>query len=153
MYFRRMISQNLRHEFCVFCDFIVLERVIHHAYSSNVIPGVKNVYKLMKRNLKLITSINSMQIFLVFKQSNLSFELSFVEIHQVLREIWLFEHEFQASKFGELRISGSIEFVNKLFIKLRNSIRVSEQNRKGKIPIKITSSNDLRSTLNKQKVN
>ena len=38
-----------------------------------------------------------MELFLTclnFKQSNLIFEPSFVGIHQVLREIWPFEHEF-----------------------------------------------------------
>ena len=32
----------------------------------------------------------------------LKFEPSFVEIHQVLREIWLFEHEFQARNLGQV---------------------------------------------------
>ena len=58
-----------------------------------------------------------MQLFLIFAQSNLNFELSFVEIHQVLKEIWPFEHKFQATlNFG------GIKCVKKLFIKLLNLI-------------------------------
>ena len=42
--------------------------------------------KLIKRNLKLITSINNMQLFLDSKQSNLDFEFSFAGIHKVFKE-------------------------------------------------------------------
>ena len=49
----------------------------------------KKYAKLIKRSLRLITSINDMLLFSDFAQSNLNFELSFVENHQVLREIWL----------------------------------------------------------------
>ena len=35
-------------------------------------------------------------------QSNLNFEPSVVGIHQVLREILLFEQEFRAGNFGQL---------------------------------------------------
>ena len=66
-----------------------------------------------------------MQLFLDSTQFNLNFEPSFVGIHQVLREMWLFEHEFQARNFGQLWIFGGIKFVNKLFIKLLNLIRIS----------------------------
>ena len=48
--------------------------------------------------------INNMQLFLDFKQSNLNFESTFVEIHSVLIEIRLFEHEFQNRNFGQFRI-------------------------------------------------
>ena len=58
--------------------------------------------KLIKRNLKLITSINNMQLFLDGTQFDLNFESSFVGIHQVLREMWLFEHELQTRNFGQL---------------------------------------------------
>ena len=54
-------------------------------------------------------------------QSSLNFEPSFVEIHQVFREIWLFEHEFQVRNFGQLRISfwgEGVKFVSKMFIEL-----------------------------------
>ena len=78
--------------------------------------------KLIKDNLKLIALIKNIKLFLDSKQSNLNFEHLFVGIHQVLREKWLFEHEFQTRNFGQLRIFGSISFVNKLFIKLVNSI-------------------------------
>ena len=44
-------------------------------------------------------------------------------MHQVLREMWLFENEFQTSNFGQLRIFGGIKLVNKLFIKLLNLIK------------------------------
>ena len=50
----------------------------------------KTCTKLIKRNMKLITSINNMQLLLDCIQSDLNFEPLFVEIHQVLREIWLF---------------------------------------------------------------
>ena len=43
-----------------------------------------------------------MSLFLNFAQSYLNFEPSFVGIHQVLREIWRFELEFQARNFGQL---------------------------------------------------
>ena len=52
--------------------------------------------KLSKSNLKLIMLINNILLFLDFTQRNLNFESSFVGIHQILREIWLFEHEFQS---------------------------------------------------------
>ena len=65
-----------------------------------------------------------MYLFLDFAQSNIDFEHSFVEIHQVLREIWLIEHEFQARNFGQPRIFGGIKFVNKLFIELLNFIHI-----------------------------
>ena len=32
---------------------------------------------------------------------NLNFEPSFVGIYQVLKDIWLFEHEFQDRHFGQ----------------------------------------------------
>ena len=35
-------------------------------------------------------------------ESNLNFEPSFVGIHEVSREIWLSEHEFQARNFDQL---------------------------------------------------
>ena len=69
------------------------------------IPGVSKMYaKLFKLNLKLITLITNMLLFLNSIQSDLNFEPSFVGIHQVLKEIWLFEHEFQARNFGQLLI-------------------------------------------------
>ena len=47
-------------------------------------------------------SINNRLLFLDCTQFHLNFEPSVVVIYQVLREIWLFEHEFQARKFGQL---------------------------------------------------
>ena len=76
----------------------------------------KKYTKSIKRNLKLITLIINMWLFLHFTQSNVNFEPSFVEIHQVLREPWHFEHEFQARNFGQLWIFVGIKFANKLFI-------------------------------------
>ena len=49
----------------------------------------------------------------------------FVGIHEVLGEIWLFEHEFQARDFGQLWVFGGIKFASKLFIKLLDFIRIS----------------------------
>ena len=66
-----------------------------------------------------------MQLLLDSTQSNLNFEPSFVAILQVLREKWLFEHEFQARNFDQIWIFGGIKFVNKLFIELLNLIRIS----------------------------
>ena len=54
--------------------------------------------------MKLMTSINNMYLLFNFTQSDLNFEPSFVEIHQVLREIWLFGHDFQTRNFSQLRI-------------------------------------------------
>ena len=81
--------------------------------------------KLIKGNLKLITLIVNTLLFLNFIQSDVNFEPSFVRIRQVLREIWLFEHEFLARNFGQFRIFGGIKFVNKLVIKLLNLIHIS----------------------------
>ena len=58
--------------------------------------------KLIKWNLKLIELIIIMSLFLNSIQSDINFEPSFVGIYQALREIWLFEHEFQARNFGQL---------------------------------------------------
>ena len=63
---------------------------------------LKKYTKLIKRKLKLITSINNMQLLINSAQFNLNFEPWFAGIHQVLREIWLSEHEFQARNFGQL---------------------------------------------------
>ena len=68
------------------------------------LPGVLKKYtKLMKCiNLKLITLINKIQLFFDSIQFSLKFEPSFVGIHKILREIWLFGHEFQTRNFGHL---------------------------------------------------
>ena len=47
----------------------------------------KQVYKVNKHNLKLISSINNMKLFFDFRQSNLNCESSFVGILHVLKEI------------------------------------------------------------------
>ena len=97
--------------------------------------------KLIKHNLTLITSIDNTYLFLDFIQSNLNFEPSFVGIHQVLREIWLFEHKFQALHLFKIEILanfeflGGMKFVNKLFIKILNFIRISNYTRNGKVEI------------------
>ena len=52
----------------------------------------KRYTKLIKRNLKLITPINNMYLFLA----------SFVGIYLVLREIWPSEHEIYTKNFGQL---------------------------------------------------
>ena len=59
---------------------------------------------------------NDMQLFLDFTQSNSNFEPSVAGIHEVLREMWLFEHNFQARNFSQLKSFGGIKFVIKLFI-------------------------------------
>ena len=64
-------------------------------------------------------------LYLDSTQANLNFEPSFVGIHQVLRERWLFDHEFQTGNFGQRRIFGGIKLVNKLFIKLLNFVGIS----------------------------
>ena len=58
--------------------------------------------KFIKRNLNLITSINDMQLFLDSTRSNINFEFSVAGIHEVWREISLFEHKSQARNFGQL---------------------------------------------------
>ena len=50
----------------------------------------------------MMTSINNMRLLLDFTQPNLNFEPLFAAIHEVLREIWLFEHKFHARNFGQL---------------------------------------------------
>ena len=79
----------------------------------------------MKRNLKLIFSANNALLFLYSTQSNLNFQASFVGIRHVLREMLVFEHEFQARNFGQLSIFGGIKFVMKLSLKLLNFICIS----------------------------
>ena len=44
------------------------------------------------------------------RQSNLNFELFFIEIHQVLREIGLFEHEIQALSLNKINLYKRIFF-------------------------------------------
>ena len=80
--------------------------------------------ELIKHNLKSIASIINLLLFLNSIQSNLNFEPSFVDVHQVLREIWLFKHEFQ-DKFWPT-LSFWVKFVNKLFLKLLNFIHISD---------------------------
>ena len=43
-----------------------------------------------------------MQPILYATQCNLNFEASFAGIHEILREMWLFERRFQAKNFGQL---------------------------------------------------
>ena len=43
-----------------------------------------------------------MQLFSDSAQSNLNLDSSFVGIHEVQRETWLFEHKFQDRNFGQL---------------------------------------------------
>ena len=69
--------------------------------------------------------INDNKLFLDSKQSNFKFEPSFVGIHQLLRVIWLFEHEFQARNFGQLRIFLGYQICQRTVYKLVNSIRIS----------------------------
>ena len=51
-------------------------------------------------------SINNMSLFLDFTRSHLNFETSFVGIHQILREIWLFEHGFQTRNLANFELLG-----------------------------------------------
>ena len=98
----------------------------------NLFNLFKKYTKLIKQNLKLITSINNMWLFLNFTQCSLNFEPSFVRIHQVLKDIWLFEHKFQARNFDQLPTFGGIKLLNKLFIKLLNSFRFLTEIETGK---------------------
>ena len=65
-----------------------------------------------------------MQLFLDSTQSKLNFKPSFVGIHEVLRELWLFKHKFQARNFANFEFLG-VSNLSKLFIKLINFIRIS----------------------------
>ena len=80
---------------------------------------------LIKHNLELIALITNIKLFLDSEQFNLNFEYSFGGIYKVLREIWLFEDELKTRIFGKLQIFGGIRFVNKLNIKVVNSISIS----------------------------
>ena len=63
----------------------------------------KKIYtKMIKCNWELITSIKNLYLFSDSNQSNVNFEPSFTGILEVLREIWHFEHKFQARNFGQL---------------------------------------------------
>ena len=66
----------------------------HHEMPKSSYGGLVVYTKLIRRNFKLITSINNMLLILHSSQSNLNFEPSLVGIHQVLRGIWHFEYEF-----------------------------------------------------------
>ena len=79
-------------------------------YSSGCL---KKYAKFIKHKLKLVIPINNTYLLLDFAQSSSNFEPSFVETHQVLREIRLFEHEFQAINFSHLRIFEGMKFVKK----------------------------------------
>ena len=59
--------------------------------------------KSIKRNLKLITSINNISLFLDSTQSNFNSEASFAAIREVLREIRLFEHYFELEILAKLK--------------------------------------------------
>ena len=64
---------------------------------------LKMIYtNLIKRNLKLIMSINNIKLFLDFKESNLNSKPSFAGIHEVIREKWHFEHKCRTRNFGQL---------------------------------------------------
>ena len=65
------------------------------------VPQKKDT-KLIKRNLKLIIVIIICNWFQIPHNLSQNFKPLFVGIHQVLREIWLFEHKFQARNFGQL---------------------------------------------------
>ena len=90
------------------------QKDIHNKLYKSIL--YKKYTKLIKHNLELIALIKNIELFLDSKQLNLNFERSFVGIHKVLREIWLFEHEFQTIIFGKLQIFWGIRFVNKLNI-------------------------------------
>ena len=62
--------------------------------------------KLIKRNLKLITLINNTWLFLDSTQSNLNVEPSVARIHEVLKEKWLFEHNFQIETLTNVEFLG-----------------------------------------------
>ena len=62
----------------------------------------KKYTKLIRHNLRPIKLINNTYNYST--QFKLNFESSFVGIHQVLRETWLFGHEFQARNFGQFGI-------------------------------------------------
>ena len=70
--------------------------------------------KLIKHN----STINTVQ-FLNSIQSNLNVEPSFVGIHQVLREIWLFEHEFnfKSEILANFEFLGVLNLLTDCFIK------------------------------------
>ena len=70
-------------------------------------------------------SISDVKLFFNSTLSNLKFEPLFVGIHQILIEIWLFEHEFQDTNFDEFLIFGGIKFFNKLLTKILHFIRIS----------------------------
>ena len=82
--------------------------------------------KLINLNWKLTTLISNMKLFSDSAQSKLNFESSFVGIHEVMRETWLFEYKFQDRNFGQLLIFWGIKFVNNRFIISINFCRISK---------------------------
>ena len=92
--------------------------------------------KSIKHYLELMALIKNIKLFLDSKQSNLNFQYSFVGISQVLRgRDSILNMNFKLENFGQLQILGGIRFVNKLFIKLVNSINISNQNLNGNVEI------------------
>ena len=76
---------------------------------DHVIPGAsKKAYKVNQAYLQ-IDNVNQKYLTILKFYTNLKFELSFARTHPVLREIWLFEHEFQARNFGQFRIFRGIK--------------------------------------------
>ena len=95
---------------------------IHNKLYKSIL--YKTYMNLIKHNLELIALIKNIKLFLDYKQLNLNCEHSFGGIYKVLREIWLFEDELKTRIFGKLQIFGGISFVNKLNIKVVNSISI-----------------------------
>ena len=90
----------------LYCLFLVLwlytVKIIFLKSNFNIYRVSKKYAKLVKRNLKLVRLIYNMLLFFNFAQSNLNFELLCVGIHQVLKDKWLFEHQFQVRNFCQL---------------------------------------------------
>ena len=83
--------------------------------------------------------IKNIKVFLDSKQSNLNFQYSFVRIRQVLRgRDSILNMNFKLEILANFKFffwGGGIRFVNKLFIKLVNSISISNQNLNGNVEI------------------
>ena len=84
--------------------------------------------------------IKNIKLFLDYKQSNSNFQYSFVGIRQVLRGRDSFLNmNFKLGILANFKFfffwGGGIRFVNKLFIKLVNSISFSNPNLNGNVEI------------------
>ena len=85
------------------------------------------------------------------KNSNLTFEPSFVGIYQVLREIWPFEHEFQSRNFDQFESIWEYQTCQPTVHKFANFICISTKIKTIYFDKKIDSKISKQSSKNRNK--